>query len=81
MSEKTMFPRELHTDVLFEKILNDPWACERLQETFCDNLVYDNEFDTTITSSKFAESLFNAYKTGIYLHFLCACAIIRYLIF
>ena len=62
MSEKTMFPRELHTDVLFEKILNDPWACERLQETFCDNLVYDNEFDTTITSSKFAESLFNAYK-------------------
>ena len=74
MSEKTMFPRELHTDVLFEKILNDPWACERLQETFCDNLVYDNEFDTTITSSKFAESLFNAYKNRDLSAFLmCLC--------
>ena len=28
MAEKTIFPREEKADVLFNKILNDPWACE-----------------------------------------------------
>ena len=35
MAEKTIFPREEKADVLFNKILNDPWACEKLQGTFC----------------------------------------------
>ena len=38
MAEKTIFPREEKADVLFNKILNDPWACEKLQGTFCNSL-------------------------------------------
>ena len=49
MSEKTMFPREDHTEMLFQKILNDPWACDRLMETFNENLVYNDEFDVSRT--------------------------------
>ncbi|MFR1493316.1 MAG: DUF4866 family protein, partial [Eubacterium ventriosum] len=35
MREGTIFPREEKTEVLFQKILNDTCACEKLQETFC----------------------------------------------
>ena len=28
MKEQTIFPREEHADVLFQKILADPWACD-----------------------------------------------------
>ena len=38
MDENTLFPREEKTDVLFNKILNDPWAYNKLFQTFCDNL-------------------------------------------
>ena len=34
MEEHTIFPREEKTEILFQKILADPWACEKLQETF-----------------------------------------------
>lgn len=61
MSEKTMFPREDHTEMLFQKILNDPWACDRLMETFNENLVYNDEFDVSLPAEKFAKALFNAY--------------------
>lgn len=61
MSEKTMFPREDHANILFQKILNDPWACDRLMETFNENLVYNDEFDVSLPAEKFAKSLFNAY--------------------
>ena len=61
MSEKTMFPREDHADILFQKILNDPWACDRLMETFNENLVYNDEFDVSLPAEKFAKALFNAY--------------------
>ena len=46
MAEKTIFPREEKADVLFNKILNDPWACEKLQGTFCNSLFCneDNNF-------------------------------------
>ena len=30
MKEQTIFPREEHADVLFQKILADPWACDKL---------------------------------------------------
>ena len=51
MSEKTMFPREDHTEMLFQKILNDPWACDRLMETFNENLVYNDEFDVSLPAA------------------------------
>lgn len=38
MKEQTIFPREEKAEVLFQKILNDHWACEKLQETFCNCL-------------------------------------------
>jgi hypothetical protein len=56
MSEKTMFPREDHTEMLFQKILNDPWACDRLMETFNENLVYNDEFDVSLPAEKFAKA-------------------------
>ena len=34
MKESMIFPREEKTEILFQKILEDPWACEKLQETF-----------------------------------------------
>ena len=38
MKEKTIFPREEKSEVLFDKILNDPWAYNKLFQTFCNNL-------------------------------------------
>ena len=46
MREGTIFPREEKTEVLFQKILNDPWACEKLQETFCNYLFCDDEINS-----------------------------------
>lgn len=43
MNETTIFPREKRADFLFEKILNDPWACEKLQETFANYLCYNED--------------------------------------
>lgn len=34
MDENTLFPREEKTDVLFNKILNDPWAYNKLFRHF-----------------------------------------------
>lgn len=31
---ETIFPREEKADLLFDKILKDPEACERLMQTF-----------------------------------------------
>ena len=78
MSEKTMFPREDHTEMLFQKILNDPWACDRLMETFNENLVYNDEFDVSLPAEKFAKALFNAYTNrdlSALLMCLICCAI------
>ena len=74
MSEKTMFPREDHADILFQKILNDPWACDRLMETFNENLVYNDEFDVLLKLSSMH------IPTAIFPHCLCACATTQYLI-
>ena len=38
MIEKTIFPREEKAEVLFDKILSDKWAYNKLFQTFCDNL-------------------------------------------
>ena len=51
MKNTTMFPREEHADVLFQKILNDPWACEKLQETFCNSLALNDDTDNSPSAS------------------------------
>lgn len=56
-----MFPREEHADVLFQKILNDPWACEKLQETFCNSLALNDDTANSPSASTFANVLFDAY--------------------
>lgn len=61
MKNTTMFPREEHADVLFQKILNDPWACEKLQETFCNSLALNDDTDNSPSASTFANVLFDAY--------------------
>ena len=61
MKNTTMFPREEHADVLFQKILNDPWACEKLQETFCNSLALNDDTANSPSASTFANVLFDAY--------------------
>ena len=56
MAEKTIFPREEKADVLFNKILNDPWACEKLQGTFCNSL-FCNEDNSSGDNGKLLSSL------------------------
>ena len=53
MREGTIFPREEKTEVLFQKILNDPWACEKLQETFCNYLFCDDEINSYLSPLEF----------------------------
>lgn len=48
MKEQTIFPREEKAEVLFQKILNDHWACEKLQETFCNCLFCNDDSDAGI---------------------------------
>ena len=62
MEEKTIFPREEHSDILFQKILKDPWACEKLQATFCDFLFCNDEFDHPLSAREFSKALFESYK-------------------
>ena len=61
MAEKTIFPREEKAEALFDKILSDPWACEKLQETFCKYLFCSEEESTPLSASDFTQALFNAY--------------------
>ena len=48
MKEQTIFPREEHADVLFQKILADPWACDKLFETFCNDLFSNDELEDSL---------------------------------
>ena len=43
MIEKTIFPREEKAEVLFDKILSDKWAYNKLFQTFCDIAVAASE--------------------------------------
>ena len=61
MKEQTIFPREERAEVLFQKILNDPWACGKLQETFCNCLFCNDDSDAGISPAEFSLALFNAY--------------------
>ena len=73
MNETTIFPREKRADFLFEKILNDPWACEKLQETFANYLCYnDDAYDAPLPAEEFAQALFNSYHNRDLSAFLMA---------
>ena len=61
MIEKTIFPREEKAKVLFDKILSDSWAYNKLFQTFCDNLFCNDDSGTEISPLEFTEALFNCY--------------------
>ena len=61
MEEKTIFSREENTEALFQKILSDPWSCERLQDTFSDDLS-DEDIKDPLSPEKFAEMLLSSYN-------------------
>ena len=53
MKESMIFPREEKTEILFQKILEDPWACEKLQETFCNSCLCGEETDEVLSPDQF----------------------------
>ena len=53
MEGKTIFPREEKSEILFEKILRDPWACEKLMDTFCNYLFCNDDFDCNLSPNEF----------------------------
>ena len=61
MEGKTIFPREEKSEILFEKILRDPWACEKLMDTFCNYLFCNDDFDCNLSPEEFTKSLLSAY--------------------
>ena len=64
MEEKTLFPREEKSEILFKKISEDKWACEKLMETFCSYLFSNDGVDLpdSPSSTEFAQVLFNSYR-------------------
>ena len=72
MTEKTIFPREEKTDLLFKKILDDPWACDKLFDTFCNSLFCNDGVYNTINSKEFTKAMFNSYHNRDLSAFLMA---------
>ena len=72
MIEKTIFPREEKAEVLFDKILSDKWAYNKLFQTFCDNLFCNNDSGTDLSPLQFTEALFNCYTNKDLSAFLMA---------
>lgn len=72
MKEKTIFPREEKSEVLFDKILNDPWAYNKLFQTFCNNLFCNDDSETILSPLQFTEALFNCYSNKDLSAFLMA---------
>lgn len=61
MEETTIFPREEKSEILFNKILADPWACEKLMDTFCHYLFCNEDIDYNLTPKEFTKALLKAY--------------------
>ncbi|MCH4071847.1 DUF4866 domain-containing protein [Pseudoramibacter sp.] len=61
MQEQTIFPREEKAEALFQKILDDPWACAKLEDTFCHYLFCSEDQDVDLPPEAFTRALFNAY--------------------
>ena len=70
---ETIFPREEKADLLFDKILKDPEACERLMQTFYGEIDSDLELvGGYLPPEQFAKALFDAYKNRDLTAFLMA---------
>ena len=72
MIEKTIFPREEKAEVLFDKILSDKWAYNKLFQTFSDNLFCNDDSGTDLSPLQFTEALFNCYTNKDLSAFLMA---------
>ena len=69
----TIFPREEKAEYLFDKILENSQACERLMETFYESVESDGEYSgEVLPPEKFAKALFDAYKNKDLTAFLLA---------
>ena len=66
----TIFPREEKAEQIFQKILENPYACERLQDLFFEAL--SNTGDGNLTEKGFASALFQAYQNRDMSAFLMA---------
>lgn len=62
---ETIFPREEKADLLFDKILKDPEACERLMQTFYGEIDSDLELREDIFQSNSLLRHLMPIKTGI----------------
>ena len=61
----TIFPREQKAKMLFEKIKENPQACERLMETFYDALGVGDDYEGNgLSAEQFATALFRSYANG-----------------
>lgn len=80
MKEQTIFPREEHADVLFQKILADPWACDKLFETFCNDLFSNDELRIPFLPMNSVKHCFCAYLQQGFTAFLMAISKIPFLI-
>ena len=77
----TIFPREEKAEQIFDKILENPEACERLKDTFFEAIPSAEESEgagTDIPGTVFAAALFHA---KIFRHFSWLSAITVCLIF
>lgn len=72
MRDTPIFPREEKAEVLFQKILNDPWACNKLFHTFYDYLFCNDDSDTSLSPNEFAQALFDCYTNKDLSAFLMA---------
>lgn len=71
----TIFPREEKAEQIFDRILTNPNACERLKNTFFEAIPSAEESEgagTDITGTVFAAALFNAYENKDLSAFLMA---------
>ena len=66
MKEKTIFPREEKSEVLFDKILNDPWAYNKLFQTICFAMMILKQYFHRFNSQKHYST---AILIRIYPHF------------
>ena len=71
----TIFPREEKAEQIFDKILENPGACERLKDTFFEAIPSAEESEgagTDIPGTVFAAALFHAYENKDLSAFLMA---------
>ena len=71
----TIFPREEKAEQLFEKILENPDACERLKDTFYEHFPESEDMDAqmpAVSAQTFTRALFQAYQNKDLSAFLMA---------